>query len=317
MKIAVLGAGAFGTALAIALARAGRDVTLWGRDADLIVEMRNSRENTKRLPGARLPDVLKLTTSFPDAHLRLLAVPTRELANLARLLPGDAPLIACCKGIDRDSGLGPTALIAREHQGAITAMLSGPAFAEDLARGLPTAMTIASANEDALAELQAQLSTPDIRLYRTPDVTGVELGGAIKNVIALAAGMVIGAGLGESARAALITRGYAEMMRYALAQGAEPQTLAGLAGLGDLVLTATSSKSRNYSHGLQIGGGGGLEVHATVEAIGTTQALARRAKTSQIDMPITFALAAVLNGKLGVTDAAAALMGRPLKAEGE
>jgi glycerol-3-phosphate dehydrogenase (NAD(P)+) len=317
MRIAVLGAGAFGTALAIALSRAGRDVTLWGRDAAAMAEMAKHRENARRLPGAKLPDGLHLTSDLPDADITLLAVPSREIGALARQISGESALVACCKGIDRETGLGPTELIGLAHPNATTAMLSGPAFAEDLARGLPTAMTLASHDEAALSGLQQALSTPDIRLYRSLDVIGVQLGGAIKNVIALAAGMVMGAGLGESARAALISRGYAEMLRYALAQGALDITLSGLSGLGDLVLTATSQKSRNYSHGLQIGQGGSLQPTTTVEAMGTTFALARAAQESGIDMPITNAVAAVLDGRLGVAEAGAALMGRPLKAEGQ
>ena len=317
MKIAVLGAGAFGTALAIALSRAGRTVTLWGRDASAMDQLASTGENVRRLPGVALPADLHMTADLPEADIVLLAVPSREIGVLARRLSGRGALVACCKGIDRDSGLGPTELLRAAHPAATTAILSGPAFAEDLARGLPTAMTLASYDEAALGGLQQALSTPDVRLYRSADVVGVQLGGAIKNVIALAAGMVIGAGLGESARAALISRGYAEMLRFALAQGALDITLSGLSGLGDLVLTATSTRSRNYAHGLQIGQGGSLEPTQTVEAMGTTFALARASQESGIDMPITRAVAEVLDGSLGVAQAAAALMGRPLKAEGQ
>lgn len=317
MRIVVLGAGAFGSALAITLARAGRDVTLWGRDGKALTEMALTRQNPRFLPGVTFPDALKISADTPPADLRLLAVPTRSLAELAGELTGDAPLVACCKGIDKASGLGPTDLLARSHPNAIRMVLSGPGFAEDLARGLPTAMTLACKDEAALAQMQEVLSTGELRLYRSHDVSGVELGGAIKNVIALAAGIVTGLGLGESARAALITRGYAEMLRYALAQGAEAATLAGLSGLGDLVLTATSAKSRNTSHGILLAQGKPQAQGVTVEALGTTFALAEHARAQGIDMPITLTLEQVLRGQIGVRDAVAALMGRPLKAEGE
>lgn len=314
-RIAVLGAGAFGTALALVLARSGREVTLWARDAEALIATRTS----PRLPGTPLPPELTLTgdLSRADAQTVLLAVPAQSLggflAQNAEALDG-RNLVACCKGIDLTTLSGPSSLIKAACPAAIPALISGPGFAADLAAGLPTAMTLACAHPEGEA-LQAQLSGGSLRLYLSPDLTGVELGGAIKNVIAIACGIVIGAGLGESARAALLTRGNAEMTRFAMAKGANAHTLAGLAGLGDLVLTCGSEKSRNFRHGLAIGRGEATDASATVEGVATTFALSRAAKDLGVEMPITETLAAVLNGQMDVENAMQSLLARPLKAE--
>jgi glycerol-3-phosphate dehydrogenase (NAD(P)+) len=230
MTIAVLGAGAFGTALAIALARTGQVVGLWARDADAARIICRVRVNAPYLPDAVLPETVSVSAEideFSNASVLLLAVPMTSLpALIARFegpLGGKA-LVACAKGIDIASGYGPSALIARTLPGATVAVLTGPSFATDIARGLPTALTLACADDTAGATLQAALSTPVLRLYRTTDVTGAELGGALKNVIAIAAGIAIGAGLGESARASLMTRGFAEMTRFAIARGARAES---------------------------------------------------------------------------------------------
>lgn len=314
-RIAVLGAGAFGTALALVLARMGREVVLWARDAEALMRDRVS----PRLPIAMLPPELTLTGDLDQARAEtvLLAIPAQALGGFLlqhqERLNGRR-LVACCKGIDLTTLEGPSALIRRICPEATPALISGPGFAADLAAGLPTAMTLACAGPQAKA-LQAELSGGSLRLYLSSDLTGVELGGAIKNVIAIACGIVIGAGLGESARAALLTRGNAEMTRFAMAHGADPHTLSGLAGLGDLVLTCGSDKSRNFRHGLAIGRGAPTEPGTTVEGVATTFALARAAQAAGVDMPITQVLAKVLEGHMDVASAMQSLLARPLKAE--
>ncbi|MCR8724506.1 NAD(P)H-dependent glycerol-3-phosphate dehydrogenase [Frigidibacter sp. ROC022] len=313
--VAVLGAGAFGTALALVLARSGREVTLWARDARPIAERRES----PRLPGVPLPETLAVTGDLNGitAQTVLLAVPMQALAGFldqhATVLNG-RQLVGCSKGIDLATGLGPSALIRAACPAACPALISGPGFAADLAAGLPTALTLACDAPEAPA-LQDRLSGDTLRLYLSTDLTGVELGGAVKNVIAIACGIVIGAGLGESARAALLTRGYAEMLRYAVAQGAQERTLAGLSGLGDLVLTSVSEKSRNFRHGLAIGRGTVPDASVTVEGVATARALDAKARQQGIEMPVTSVLAAVLEGRMDVAGAMRELLARPLKAE--
>ena len=242
----VIGAGAFGTALAISIARGGRPVTLWARDADHVAAMTAARENAARLPKMPFPDLITVTgtTDLPEGPV-LLAVPMQKLRQALQDLPdfGHRPLVACCKGIELSSVLSPTQVIGEVRPEAPAAILTGPSFAQDIARGLPTALTLACTDEALGQTLQEGLTTPNLRLYRTTDVPGAEIGGAVKNVMAIACGAAIGAGLGESARAALMTRGYAEMQRMALALGARPETLAGLSGFGDLALTCTSPLS--------------------------------------------------------------------------
>ncbi|WP_372891840.1 NAD(P)H-dependent glycerol-3-phosphate dehydrogenase [Rhodosalinus sp.] len=318
MSVGVLGAGAFGTALAIVLAGAGRPVTLWAREG--AAAMQTARENARRLPGPPFPEALTATGDLAEAaaaETLLLAVPMQRLralaeGNAARL--GDRPLVACCKGVELGTTLGPAGVLAEVLPDAPRAVLTGPSFAADIAAGLPTALTLACADADLGARLQAQLSTPTLRLYRTEDVTGAELGGGLKNVIAIACGAAMGAGLGESARAALMTRGFAEMNRMAQALGAEPTTLAGLSGFGDLVLTCTSEGSRNYRFGLALGRG--TEAAAeTVEGAPTARAVAERARRLGVEMPITEAVVAVLDGRMALRAAMDALLARPLREE--
>lgn len=320
MSVSVLGSGAFGTALAVSLAGNG-PVTLWARDADHASRMQDTRENAARLPGVTLPDALTVTADL-DAALRnqtlLLAVPMQKLRSVliahAEAFAGKT-LVACCKGIELDSGLGPIAVIEECLPGAAAALLTGPSFADDIARGLPTALTLACADEDACKTLQQELTTANLRLYRTTDTTGAEVGGALKNVIAIACGAVIGAGLGDSARAALMTRGYAEMLRLALSLGARPETLAGLSGFGDLTLTCSSELSRNYRLGLSIGRGEGFDPSVTVEGAATARAVDAKARETGLDMPITHTVVGLLDGSLTITEAAAQLLARPLKEE--
>lgn len=316
MSVAILGAGAFGTALACALGHA----QLWARDADHAADMSRTGQNARRLPGVDLPDTVAITGDLAqiDADTLLLAMPMQHMRGFlqdhaAWLAP--RILVACSKGVDLDLLIGPVGVIEQALPDARGALLTGPSFAADIARGLPTALTLA-ARDDALGtDLQARLSTENLRLYRNTDVTGAELGGALKNVIAIAAGMVIGAGLGESARAALMARGYAEMQRLALALGAEAETLAGLSGLGDLVLTCGSEKSRNFRYGMALGAQTGFDAATTVEGAATARAVTRLAKEHDIDMPITRMVAAVIDGVLTPTEAKGALLARPLTLE--
>ncbi len=312
--IGIAGAGAFGTALAVALAAGGRQVTLWGRDDAL-----RATRQCPRLPGVVLPDgviLAKNVSDIAESGVILLALPMQQLRGFlsgpgASLLASD--LIACCKGIDLTTLKGPAEVMAEAGATGQLGVLTGPSFAADIARGLPTALTLACASDRAEA-MQALLSTPALRLYRTDDVTGAELGGALKNVIAIAAGVVIGAGLGDSARAALVTRGYAEIQRLALALGARAETLAGLSGLGDLVLTCTSAQSRNFAHGVALGAGQPV-AQATVEGVATARAAVRLAAGMEMEMPVAAMVARLVADEIGVADAVRQLMSRPLKQE--
>lgn len=315
-EIGVLGAGAFGTALAIALARAGRRVALWGRDGTAMVRMARERVNPARLPGAVFPPGLTATADLEQAAqapVLLLAVPTQTLRALAAqhaaLLAGPV-LIVCCKGVERGTGLLPTEVLGTLVPGARTGVLTGPSFAADIAEDKPTALTLALPGGEAA---QALLSTPSLRLYLTDDTVGAQLGGALKNVVAIAAGITIGAGLGESARAALMTRGFAEIVRLAQGRGADPATLWGLSGFGDLVLTCTSEKSRNFRHGLAIGAGQPTDPAQTVEGVMTAHAIAEGTDPALI--PVTAMVSALLAGKVDAARARELLLARPLRAE--
>jgi glycerol-3-phosphate dehydrogenase (NAD(P)+) len=319
-QIAILGAGAFGTALAVALTAGGADVILWARDPLLVEGMRRDRQNG-RLPGVTLPAKITVTSALTDVAGTfpvLLALPMQSLGAFLKDASdhlNGRPLVACCKGVDLTSLKGPTGLIADACPNAMPAILTGPSFAADIARGLPTALTLACRNHAAGEDLQRLLSTPTLRIYRTPDVIGAELGGALKNVIAIAAGIVVGAQLGDSARAALMTRGYAEILRMALHLGAQPETLAGLSGLGDLVLTCTSAQSRNFRYGRALSDGGSFDRSLTVEGVATAHAVSALAAKEGIEMPITQMVSAVLDGKINIRDAIDALLSRPLKQE--
>ena len=317
--IGIAGAGAFGTALAVALAKGGREVRLWARDPDRVQAMRDQRRNDAALPGVILPEYVSVHAEIADicgGDALLLATPMQALGALLDAWPvvsDRQPLVACCKGVDLATLRGPVALVEARRPGATAALLTGPSFAADIAKGLPTALTLASA--DGGAVLQDLLSTASLRLYRTDDVRGAELGGALKNVVAIAAGVVIGAGLGDSARAALMTRGYAEMVRLALGLGARAETLAGLSGLGDLVLTCTSAQSRNFRFGLALGKAEAFDPATTVEGVATARAVVRLAGTLGIDMPITVMVDALASGATSLDDAIGQLMRRPLKQE--
>lgn len=319
--IAVLGSGAFGTALAISIARNGGPVVLWAHDAEHVAQMREMRENARRLPGVKLPDNITITADLgdiDDAAPCLLAVPMQKLRMILQTHETTLrtrTLVACCKGIDLATGLGPTQTIAQILPNAIPAILTGPSFAADIARGLPTALTLACRDKEVRISLQQCLTTPNLRIYRSADTIGAELAGALKNVIAIACGVVIGARLGDSARAALMTRGYAEMQRMAIALGAQPETLSGLSGFGDLTLTCGSQQSRNFRFGHSLGQNEPFDPNVTVEGAATARAALIRAKAMQIDMPITAAVVALLDGDVDVARAMDMLLNRPLKEE--
>ncbi|MDG1738454.1 MAG: NAD(P)-dependent glycerol-3-phosphate dehydrogenase [Paracoccaceae bacterium] len=321
MSIGVVGSGAFGTALAISLVSTGQRVTLWARQPVHVAQMKTTRENSKRLPGVLLPKALEFTANMRDlaeTETVLLAIPTQQLSDFmashSTLLNGKN-LVACCKGIDLTRRVGPSVILRESCPDSPIAILTGPSFAVDIARGMPTALTLACADEGVGIALQQSLTTPNLRLYRTIDVAGAELGGALKNVIAIACGAVMGAQLGESARAALMTRGYAEIVRMAVKLGAEADTLAGLSGFGDLALTCTSDTSRNYRFGLSLGRNETFDASVTVEGAATAKAAADLAIEIGVDMPITNAVAALASGSISVQDALKSLLSRPLKEE--
>lgn len=312
MSIGVLGGGAFGTALAIALSRDGSQVALWTRDAQDAEAMRRTRKSGRALPGLDLPDSLTIATRIPDAQVQLIAIPAQSVRSFLDVhkntLAGHT-LISCAKGVERGTGLGPVDVILSVLPDARAGCLTGPSFAVDIGRGLPTALVLAMC-DDATA-IQALLNRPALRIYRTGDIPGAQLGGALKNIVAIAAGIAIGAGLGDSARAAVIARGFAEMVRYARAKGAERETIQGLSGLGDLVLTCTSEKSRNFAAGQKLGAGQPLNPAVTVEGIATAQAVSEEAAEQEIDMPLTAAVAAVTEGRLDIPTAIETLLARP------
>lgn len=317
MSVAVLGAGAFGTALALNFAKRGLDVTLWARDT---APLRAARQSP-RLPGMTLPGSIRIEDSLEAAAQKadlFVTVPTQQLGGLVTQI--EAPLtgqnvIACCKGIDLTTLQGPTALINSIKPNAKAAILTGPSFAADIGAGLPCALTLACSDPQTGTTLQGRYSWERLRLYRATDTVGAELGGALKNVIAIACGACIGQGLGESAKAALMTRGFAEITRFALQQGAQRDTLYGLSGMGDLALTCGSEMSRNYRFGIALGRGDSFDPDTTVEGAKTAGAVARLAQAQNIDMPICAIVDKVVHGQASITEAIAYLLNRPPKEE--
>ena len=324
----VLGAGAWGTALAVAALRAGREARLWAHRPEIAALIAARHENPDYLPGIALDPRIAASAdlaSMRDCDALLLAVPAQHLREvsekLAPLWPKGRPVVICAKGIEQGSGLTMTALLARTLPNVPVAVLSGPTFAGEVAADLPTAATVA-ATEAALGQAIVEaLAAPRFRLYWSGDVTGVELGGAIKNVLAIACGIVIGRRLGDNARAALIARGLAEMMRFAVPRGARPETLMGLSGLGDLVLTCSGRQSRNLSLGVALGEGRSLADYqagrrSVAEGIWTASALRAQAEAAGIDMPIATAVDDILNRGAAIETAIGALLSRPFRAEG-
>ncbi|HUN39503.1 MAG TPA: NAD(P)H-dependent glycerol-3-phosphate dehydrogenase [Acetobacteraceae bacterium] len=317
--VSVIGAGTWGIALAIQAARAGADVLLWARDPLRAADLA-ARGESSRLPGVRLAQQVIVTHDLGRVSgIVLLAVPMQhQRAVLTRLPPGTAPLVVCAKGFETGTNLLPLEVGQSVHPGVEAAVLTGPNFAHEIAAGLPAAAVVAATQSPLRDRVIATLSTPTFRLYGNDDPIGAQVGGAAKNVIAIAAGAVIGAGLGENARAALITRGLAELARLAVALGGRRETVMGLSGLGDLLLTCTGPASRNYSLGVALGRGEKLvdvlaARSAVTEGVATAPALVTRA--AGVDLPICTAVAALLEGRTTLRQAITDLLARPLRDE--
>lgn len=322
--IAVLGGGAWGTALALTCARAGRQVMLWEYEPDNAASLEQKRES-RFLPGVRLDNGIKVTRDLAEtasSNAILVVVPAQAMrsviTSLAKSNIERTPLIACAKGIEHGTHKFMTEIITECAPNALPAILSGPSFAADVARGLPTAVTIAATDGKVALDLAHALNAGTFRPYHSTDVRGVELGGATKNVLAIAAGIVTGKGLGASASAALTTRGFAELVRFGKACGAKTETMMGLSGLGDLILTCGTPQSRNFSCGVALGKGEKPETAAhgkLAEGVFTAPVLLEMAREKNVEMPISVAVAAVLSGKLSVDEAIESLLTRPLKSE--
>ena len=322
MKIGVIGGGAWGTALAQVAARGG-DVLLWAREPEVVESVNERRENTLFLPGIALSPAIHATASLDDLADRdalLVVAPAQHVGAVLAATPvGGTPLVLCAKGIEAGTRRLVGEIARAAHPDAPIAVLSGPTFAHEVAAGLPTAVTLACADPNLQARLAARLASPSFRPYASSDVIGAEIGGAVKNVLAIACGVVEGAGLGQNARAALIARGFAEMTRFGIERGANAETLAGLSGLGDLVLTCSSTSSRNFSLGLGLGQGRPAsellaDRRTVAEGAFTAPVLAEIALTAGIDMPITAAVTRLLAGA-AASDIIGELLARPLREE--
>jgi glycerol-3-phosphate dehydrogenase (NAD(P)+) len=326
-SVGVIGGGAWGTALAQTLRLAGRDVLIWARESETVDDINERHVNRVFLPGVELAPGVRATTNLRDlasSDVLLLVAPAQHVrgvcTELRAHLKADQLVVMCAKGIEQASGKLMGEVLNEALPDALQGVLSGPSFAADVARGLPTALTIACRSEEAGRAMAERLGYRQLRLYWTSDVVGVELGGALKNVLAIAAGIVDGKGLGASAHAALVARGFAEMRRFGEAFGSRPETLLGLSGLGDLILTCGSPQSRNMSLGRALGEGRTLQDVmgarvAVTEGVYTAAAVVRLARERGIEMPIAEAVTAVLDGNVSVDDAIAGLMQRPFKAE--
>jgi glycerol-3-phosphate dehydrogenase (NAD(P)+) len=318
-SVMVVGAGAWGTALALQAHRAGREVTLWARDPARAAAIGRARENP-RLPGIVLPPDIVVSDRLVDADLIVLATPLQHLRAAAAALPDRGALLCCAKGVEAASRKLPLEILADVLPERPAAILTGPNFAHEIAAGHPAAAVIAARDAALRASVIAALATPGFRLYGNDDPIGAQVGGAAKNVIAIAAGAVIGAGLGENARAALVTRGLAELARLAVASGGNGETVAGLSGLGDLLLTCTGASSRNFRFGHALGAGGALSSLASegapvVEGVATAPAIVARAAAAGVTMPICEVVAAIVTGAMTIPDAMAALLARPRRDE--
>ena len=328
-RIGIVGGGAWGTALAQTLAAAGREVTIWAYEAGTVREINEYHTNSVFLAGITLNRRITATASLEriaESDLLLMVPPAQHLRRIATqlqpYLPPTTPLLICAKGIEQSSGKLLGEILAEEMPGVTYGVLSGPSFASEVARGLPAALTVACPEESLSTRVAAALGSRFLRIYWTDDLTGVQLGGAVKNVLAIAAGIVDGKELGTNAHAALVTRGFAEMRRFAQALGARPETLNGLAGLGDLLLTCGSPQSRNMSLGRALGKGGALDEilgarKSVTEGVYTAQAMVKIAQDKGIEIPIATAIEAIVNGQITVNDAIDGLMARPLRAESD
>ena len=328
-SVGIIGAGAWGTALAVTAKRAGRDVTIWAYQPETLADLTRNHRNEAYLPGVSLDPAIRATGRLSEVAGRdflLLATPAQHARTITRdlapHLSRQQPLVICAKGIEQNTGRLISQVVTETAPSAKIAVLSGPSFAAEVARGLPAAVTLATAEEPLGRALSYALSHAPFRCYWSDDVIGAEIGGAAKNVYAIAAGIVAGKALGASAHAALVTRGFAEMARLGTALGARRETLAGLSGLGDLVLTCGSAQSRNMSLGLALGKGESLdrvlgERLGVTEGVYTASALVALAAAHGIDMPIAQAVHAVISGRASVDAAIEALLARPLRAEAE
>jgi len=321
--IAVIGAGAWGTALALTCVRAGRNVTLWEHDPNNAQQLRKNRESLF-LPGTRVDERIAIAPDLAEAARAsaiLLVVPAQAVRAVAKalgpLLAEGTPVIVCAKGIERRTKKFMTEVVAECASTAAPAILSGPSFAADVARGMPTAVTLAAADDKLAGALAHAVGSATFRPYHSSDVRGVEIGGAAKNVLAIAAGIVTGRGLGASALAALTTRGFAELVRFGRAYGAKPETMMGLCGLGDVLLTCSSPQSRNFTFGVKLGRGEKPDaIHAGLaEGVFTAPVLLEMARDRSVDMPISAAVAALLAEQTSVDAVIESLMTRPFKAE--
>lgn len=326
-KVGVIGAGAWGTALAQSLAGDGSDVLLWARERELVEQINSEHRNGLYLPSAALAETVRATSDlkdFADVPALLAVVPAQFLASVIADLPeGERDLVLCAKGIEAGTGRLMSDVADQAAPGARLAVLSGPTFAHEVAAGLPTAVTLACSGGEAQWErLAPTISRPALRPYYSDDVIGAEIGGAVKNVLAIACGVVEGLNLGQNARAALIARGFAEMLRFGLARGARAETLSGLCGLGDLVLTCSSTSSRNFSLGLSLGQGLSAAdalsgKNSVAEGAATAPVLAELARRDGIQMPIVDAVCRLLDGEAPAGAVVTDLLSRPLKAEQE
>jgi glycerol-3-phosphate dehydrogenase (NAD(P)+) len=311
-RVAIVGAGAWGTALAIQAARAGNTVTLWARDPAAL-----AARISPRLPGFTLPDTVTISADLPtDADAILMAVPMQHLRGVLQRMQPAAPLLLCCKGVETGKLALPLEVAVGLHPSIPAAVLTGPNFAREIAAGLPAASVIAGHDAELRNRLIGLLATAAFRLYGNDDPVGAQFGGAAKNVIAIAAGALVGGGFGENARAGLITRGLAELSRLVVSQGGRAETVAGLSGLGDLVLTCTGTGSRNYAHGLAIGRGDVAPLPddaPVVEGIATAPALLQRAPG--VDLPICRAVADLISGRVNLREAMAEALARKLRDE--
>jgi glycerol-3-phosphate dehydrogenase (NAD(P)+) len=321
-SVAVVGAGAWGTALTSVAARAGRKVTLYVRDAAIAAKIAATRVNPK-LPGAKLDANVEVTHDIgraAQADIVLLATPSQNLraaaTAVARHLAKGTPVVACAKGIERSTHKFMTEVIAEAAPQARPAILSGPSFAEDVVRGLPTAVTLGAKDAALAGQIAQALGSATFRPYHTSDVRGVEIGGSAKNVLAIAVGIAVGKNLGASAQAALTTRGFSELARFGRALGARAETLVGLSGLGDLILTCASPQSRNFALGLALGRGKPKPARQLAEGEFTAPVLMELAASLEIDMPVSNAVADILRGASTIDDAIESLLARPFKAEG-
>ena len=324
MKLGIIGAGAWGTALAQVAAASGEKTLIWAREPEVVAAINDLHQNTLFLPGVALSDRIEATGSLAalDACDALLVVtPAQHMrAILAEMAVGSRPLILCAKGIEARTQLLMSQVAAVICPTAPIAVLSGPTFAHEVAQGLPTAITLACEDAAVGRVLAERIAQPTFRPYASSDVIGAEIGGAVKNVLAIACGVVEGAGLGQNARAALIARGFAEMTRFGLARGAQAETLAGLSGLGDLVLTCSSTSSRNFSLGKGLGEGKAAaellaDRRTVAEGAFTAPVLQQAARAAGVDMPIVDAVCALLAAEMRVSDVIATLLSRPLREE--